>query len=332
MSSPVLTDQFGRQITYLRMSVTDRCSFRCTYCMPAEGLRTLGVYDLLTLEELERIGRLFVEAGIRKIRLTGGEPLLRPDLPELIGRLSRLQDLDDLCMTTNGLTLDKHASELAEAGLHRINVSVDSLNAERFRDITRGGDLFRVLEGIRLADRFLPGPTKINVVVNSHSEMDEILDFVRLTVQPGYIIRFIEQMPLSPLAAWNRTEVLSVHDIRARIREEFGLEPVESGNGHAGPASRFRIPDARGELGFIGAVTDEFCARCNRIRLTPDGQLRGCLMSEGQLDLRSLMREGGSDIDIRAMLDRLMQIKPERHTINDTTFDRPVRTMSQIGG
>jgi len=332
MAQGKLFDQFGRQITYIRMSVTDRCNFRCTYCMPAEGMRELGRYDLLSLEELGQIGRVFINEGIQKIRLTGGEPLLRKDLHLLVESLAGHDGLRDLCMTTNGHLLEEKIETLANAGLHRINVSIDSLNEEKFKKITRGGDLKRVLKGLEKARAVLPGPVKINVVASKNFNDDEVLEFARLTLEDGYNLQFIEPMPLSAKASWERGEVLSVIDIRKQIEETFGLEPVEHEDKLAGPASRYRIPGADGQLGFIGAVTDEFCKRCNRIRLTPDGKLRGCLMADGEVDLLTPLRNGCSDEALCECLADVLNTKPERHYINDLHFIRPLRTMSQIGG
>jgi cyclic pyranopterin phosphate synthase len=332
MNAKALIDPFGRKITYLRMSVTDRCNFRCTYCMPEEGLKVLGRYHLLSFEELAQIARVFVAEGIRKIRLTGGEPLLRQDIHLLVRKISVLHELKDLCLTTNGHLLAQKIGSLVDAGLRRINVSLDSLDPKKFEKITRGGQLHRVLCGLEQAVQMLPGPTKINVVVCRNFNDDEILDFARLSIDPGYHIRFIEQMPMSSLAAWTRGEVLSVIDIRREIEESFGLEAITENDPHSGPASRFRIPGARGEIGFIGAVTNEFCARCNRLRLTPDGKLRGCLMKDGEVDLLHSLRNGGGDDSLRALLHDVMRSKPERHQINDSYFIRPDRTMSQIGG
>lgn len=332
MPETKLYDQFGRQITYLRMSVTDRCNYRCTYCMPEEGLRLLGRYNLLTFEELARIGRVFVQCGIRKIRLTGGEPLLRKDLQSLVEELAGLDGLKDLCLTTNGHLLADKIAGLASAGLQRINVSVDSLNPEKFTKITRGGDLARVMQGLEAAVKVLSGPVKINIVAAKGFNDDEVLDFARLTIDPGYSVRFIEPMPLSPHASWERGEVLSVIQIRQQIADQLGLEPIQEQEQTSGPASRYRIPGAKGELGFIGAVTDEFCARCNRIRLTPDGKLRGCLMADGEVDFLTPLRQGITDEDLQGLLMQVMRAKPERHYINDIEFIRPDRTMSQIGG
>lgn len=328
----VLLDQFNRKITYLRMSVTDRCNFKCTYCMPEEGIQVLGRYKLLTYEELARLGRIFAEEGIQKIRLTGGEPLLRNDLHLLVEKLSQVDALKELCLTTNGHLLFERIERLAQAGLKRVNVSIDSLDEKKFEQITRGGKLYRVMRGLEKASAVLPKPVKINVVACKNFNDDEVLDFAKLTLESNYVVRFIEQMPMSELAAWNRGEVLSVIAIREQIQEAFGLEPVPEEDGLSGPASRYRIPGAPGELGFIGAVTDEFCARCNRVRLTPDGKLRGCLMADGEIDFLKALREGANDDDIRELLYQVMRTKPEKHYINDLYFIRPMRTMSQIGG
>ena len=314
------------------MSVTDRCNYKCAYCMPEGGLKDLGRYNLLTLEELARVGRVFVEEGIRKIRLTGGEPLLRQDLHVLFRSLSALLNLEDLCLTTNGHLLADRIQLLAESGLQRINVSLDSLNADKFKTVTRGGDLYRVLDGLRAAKECLLGPVKINVVATHGFNDDEVLDFARLTLEPGYHVRFIEPMPMSSQASWELGNVLSVNKLREKIAKAYGLEAIDGNGMLSGPAARYRIPDSVGELGFIGAVTDEFCARCNRIRLTPDGKLRGCLMADGEIDLRAQLRGDATDDDLRERLSELMRTKPERHAINDLHFLRPLRTMSQIGG
>ncbi len=332
MNKNFLFDQFGRPVTYLRMSVTDRCNYRCTYCMPAEGLKALGRYELLTFEELAQIAGVFVEEGIQKIRLTGGEPLLRKDIHLLVQKLNRLKDLKNLCLTTNGHLLSDKIESLASVGLQRINVSIDSLIPEKFEKITRGGKIQRVLQGLEKAAEILPGPIKINVVIAQNFNEDEILDFARLTCDKGYHVRFIEQMPMSSMANWERSDVLSVVNIQQIISDAFGLEPVTHNGNLSGPASRYRIPNSRGEIGFIGAITDEFCAKCNRIRLTPDGKLRGCLMKDGEVDLLQAVRSGGDKNKVRELLHQVLQTKPKQHYINDVYFIRPERTMSQIGG
>lgn len=331
-----LFDQFQRRITYVRLSVTDRCNYRCTYCMPAEGLRVLGKFDLLSFEELALIAEVLVNEGIQKIRLTGGEPLLRKDLHVLAKKISSYEGLKELCLTTNGHLLEDQIEKLVESGLNRVNVSIDSLNPEKFKQITRGGTLQVVMNGLKKCEEILPGKTKINVVASKNFNDDEVLDFARLTVDNGYNVCFIEQMPLTELAKWERGEVLSVIDIRGQIQEKLGLEPVNNDNGLSGPASYFKIPGAKGEVGFIGAVTDEFCTRCNRIRITPDGKIRGCLMADGELDLKQAIRNSESEEEakqaVRALLTETMRTKPEKHYINDIQFIRPERSMSQIGG
>jgi len=300
--------------------------------MPEDGLPDAGRYNLLTLEELTRIGRVFVTEGIRKIRLTGGEPLLRRDVHVLIRELGQLDGLEDLCLTTNGHFLAERAELLASSGLRRVNVSLDSLNAQKFQTITRGGDLSRVLMGLRKAKKVFPKPVKINAVIAIGVNDKEILDFARLTLDPGYHVRFIEPMPMNEGLAWRRERVFPVRELRARIADAYGLEPVCEPGELAGPAQRYRIPGATGELGFIGAVTDEFCAGCNRIRLTPDGKLRGCLIEPGEIDLRSILRNGASDSELREELIQLINKKSERHRINDLPEIYTPQSMSRIGG
>jgi GTP 3',8-cyclase len=327
-----LIDRWGRTINYLRMSVTGRCNYRCAYCMPEDNPGNLARRDWLTLEELARIGRVFALEGIQKIRLTGGEPLLRNGLHILVRKLHRLEGLRDLGLTTNGHLLLDFADILAGAGLRRVNVSLDSLNAGKFNAVTQGGDLSKVLNGLDYAKRIFAGPVKINVVVWKGFNEDETLDFARLTLDPGYHVRFIELMPMRARPSWNRGQVVPAAVLRAQISGAFGLAPVAADGAADGPASRYRIPGAEGELGFIGATTEGFCANCNRIRLTPDGKLRGCLLNDGEIDLRAVIRNGASDEILRERLAQLLLAKPERHSIGDPRFMRPQRTMSQIGG
>jgi cyclic pyranopterin phosphate synthase len=247
-----------------------------------------------------------------------------------------MDGLKELCLTTNGHLLSKQIEKFADSGISRINVSIDSLNADKFKQITRGGSLNVVLEGLQKCDEFMPGKTKINVVTSNGFNDDEVLNFARLTIDQGFTVRFIEQMPLNQLAKWERGEVLSVNAIRHQIEESYGLEPVNNDDVLHGPATYYRIPGAKGEIGFIGAVTNEFCARCNRIRITPDGKLRGCLMADGELDLKQAIRQSRNEDEaanvVRKILIESMQSKPERHLINDIQFVHPERSMSQIGG
>ncbi|MEW6236924.1 MAG: GTP 3',8-cyclase MoaA [Candidatus Omnitrophota bacterium] len=327
-----LTDRFDRRIAYLRLSVTSRCNFRCCFCKPDGELDALDQDVSLKLEELIRIARIFTLEGVRKIRLTGGEPLLRRDLPLLIKALSRLEGLKDLGLTTNGYFLAEQIDALAQAGLQRINVSLVSLDAAKFKRITGGGDLGQVMDGLKIALETLSGPVKINVAVRRHLNEEEIADFARLTMHSKYSVRFIEQMPIGAHTPWKREDALPVAAIRRQLQETFGLEPALDGDPYAGPAVRYRIPGACGELGFIGAITEDFCARCNRIRLTYDGKLRPCLLSNQETDLLHPLRNGASDDDLRALIRQVMQSKPERHNVNEADFVRSIRSMYQIGG
>ena len=300
--------------------------------MPETGLPRLGRYRLPTFEELARIGRVLVEEGIQKIRLTGGEPLLRNSLHGLIRDLSHIDNLQELCLTTNGHLLAERVQALADAGLHRVNVSVDSLDPQKFERITRGGDLRRVLYGVEKAAQVLPGVVRINVVVFRHFNDDELLDFARMTLDREYHVRFIEPMPISVGTLWREEDMIRADEMKQRVSDTFGLEKVKSIPLYSGPSSLYRIPGATGRVGFIGPMTDAFCAQCNRIRLTPDGKLRGCLLEDGEVDFLGPMRRGATDDDLRELIQQVVRNKPERHTIHDFHFTRPLRAMSQTGG
>jgi len=328
----ILTDQFNRRIVYLRLSVIGQCNFQCCFCKPNGGLSALDNQEPPTLEELIRIARLFTQEGVRKIRVTGGEPLLRPDLPLLIEELLRLEGLSDLGLTTNGYYLAEQIGALAQAGLRRVNVSLVSLDAAKFQKITGGGDLQRVLRGLKRALETLAGPVKINVAVRRRFNEDEIADFARLTLRSRYSVRFIEQMPIGTQTPWAPEDVLPIAAIRQQLQETFGLEPVPDGDPCAGPAVRCRIPGACGELGFISPITENFCSHCNRIRLTPDGKLRPCLLSDQETDLLRPLRNGANDGDLQALIRQVLRSKPERHLINEADFVRSQRAMVQIGG
>ncbi len=323
-----LVDGFGRVHTDLRISVTDRCSFRCTYCMPEEGMDWLPRDDVLTFDELERLARLLVEVhGIRAIRLTGGEPTVRAHLPLLVAKLAALDV--DLALTTNGATLQSCAADLAAAGLRRVNVSIDSLRRERFAEMTRRDELHRVLEGIDAALDAGLAPVKLNAVVIAGVNDDEVVDLARFGRDRGVDVRFIEFMPLDADGGWAPGQVVSQAEILARIDAVFPLEPVARGSE---PAQRFRYLDGRGEVGVIPSVTEPFCDRCDRIRLTADGQLRSCLFSLEDHDLRGVLRSGGTDDDVSAAVEACVAGKWEGHGIGRVQFVRPARSMSQIGG
>jgi cyclic pyranopterin phosphate synthase len=323
-----LVDSFGRVHTDLRISVTDRCNFRCTYCMPEEGLAWLPRGEVLTFEEVERIARVLVERhGIRSIRLTGGEPTVRAHLPVLVRSLAALPV--DLALTTNGATLTSVAGDLAAAGLRRVNVSLDTLQPERFAALTRRDQLGDVLAGIDAALAAGLAPVKLNVVVLAGVNDDEVVDLARYGRDHGVLVRFIEYMPLDADGGWQRDQVVSQAQILERIGAVFPLEPVLRGSE---PAARFRYLDGQGEVGVIPSVTEPFCERCDRIRLTADGQLRSCLFSLQDHDLRAIVRSGGSDDELSDAIEACVGAKWAGHAIDRVEFIRPGRSMSQIGG
>ena len=324
-----LVDGFGRVHRDLRISVTDRCNFRCTYCMPAEGLDWMAREDLLTYEELTRVARVCVERfGFNGIRLTGGEPTVRANLPVLIEQLSSLGV--DLSLTTNGTTLTNLAPALVSAGLERINISLDSLKRERFEQITRRDELDKVLEGIDAAVSAGLAPVKINCVVMRGVNDDEIVDFARFGRERGVAVRFIEFMPLDAQGEWTNEQVVTKAEIVAAIGDVFPLEPVAERE--SDPAARWRYVDGGGEFGVIPSVTEAFCESCDRVRLTADGMLRHCLFATRELDLRTLLRNEATDDDLAAAITAEVGAKWAGHQINQVHFIRPARSMSQIGG
>ena len=324
-----LVDGFGRIHRDLRISVTDRCNFRCTYCMPAEGLDWMAREDLLTYEELTRVARVCVERfGFDGIRLTGGEPTVRANLPVLIEQLSSLGV--DLSLTTNGTTLTNLATTLVAAGLERINISLDSLRRDRFEQITRRDELDKVLEGIDAAVSAGLAPVKINCVVMRGVNDDEIVDFARFGRDRGVTVRFIEFMPLDAQGEWTNEQVVTKAEIVAAIGDVFPLDPVAERE--SDPAARWRYVDGGGEFGVIPSVTEAFCESCDRVRLTADGMLRHCLFATRELDLRTLLRNGATDDDLAEAITAEVGAKWAGHQINQVHFIRPARSMSQIGG
>lgn len=327
-----LKDTFGRVIDDLRISLTDRCNFRCVYCMPAEGLAWLPKREILSFEEILRLARVFIDLGVRTIRLTGGEPLMRQDIDVLIEGLTRLDPSLDLSMTTNGFFLKEKAKRLAEAGLKRINVSLDSLQPERFeRMVRRDGQLvFKILEGMRLAREVGLAPIKINCVVMRGYNDDELADFARLGRENDYQVRFIEYMPLDAQGEWSMKTVVPGAEILARIHAHFPVAPASS-NGSE-PATVYRFADGRGAIGVIASVTEPFCDSCNRIRITSDGQLRTCLFSLHEHNLKGLLRSGAIDEEIADFIIAAVWKKEAGHKINQPDFVKPTRSMSAIGG
>ena len=330
-----LVDSFGRVVRDLRISVTDRCNFRCTYCMPAEGMTWLDRAEVLTYEEIERVARICVETfGVDSLRLTGGEPTVRAHLPQLISKLAALRLPDgtkpDIALTTNGATLRNIALELRNAGLDRINVSLDSLKPERFFAMTRRDELHNVLAGITEAQIAGFSPMKVNVVVERGANDDEILDLVRYGRDNNVEVRFIEFMPLDATNEWERNRVVSQDEIVATIAAEFPLELMPARG--AAPADRWRFLDGKGTVGVIPSVTHPFCGDCDRVRLTSDGQFRTCLFATDESDIRSLLRNGGTDAEIAELIQVAVGAKWAGHQINQVNFIRPNRSMSQIGG
>jgi cyclic pyranopterin phosphate synthase len=324
-------DSFNRPISYLRVSVTDRCNLRCVYCMPPEGVPWRSHEEILRYEEIELIVQAAASLGISKVRLTGGEPLVRLGFVELVRLLARIPGIDDLSMTTNGTLLARYATELAEAGLKRVNVSLDTLQPERFRRITRQGDLTAVFEGIAAAREAGLVPLKVNTVVVRGLNDDEVVDFARLTLEGDWHVRFIEMMPLGANTAWAGDGYVSVGEVRCQIEDALGeLVPAKVGLGN-GPARYYRLPGAVGTVGFISPISEHFCYQCNRLRLTADGRLRPCLLSDYEMDLRTPLRQGADLAEVRELLIHSIKAKPERHYLDESIAPRG-RAMSEIGG
>ena len=323
-----LVDGFGRVHRDLRISVTDRCNFRCAYCMPEEGMQWQRREDLLTFEEIERVARIMVERyGVDGIRLTGGEPTVRAKLPVLVEKLAALGV--DLAMTTNGVSMPLLAADLRAAGLRRVNISLDSLRADRFEELTRRDELDRVLEGVEAAKDAGFDPVKINVVVMKGINDDEVIDFAHFGRDRGVTVRFIEFMPLDADEVWNNDRVLTQAEILATLQTEFELEPIER---TSAPATRWRHVDGGGEIGVVASVSQSFCETCDRVRITADGQFRNCLFATDETDIRSLLRDGSSDDVVAEALARSVASKWAGHQINQVHFIRPRRSMSEIGG
>jgi GTP 3',8-cyclase len=336
MGSQALVDGFGRTVRDLRISVTDRCNFRCFYCMPEEGMAWLPREEILTFEEIERIARICVERfGFEGIRLTGGEPTVRAHLPVLVDKLARLRVGGDgpgvdLAMTTNGATLPLIAGDLRAAGLGRINISCDSLRPERFLAMTRRDALDKVLLGIDAALEAGFDPVKINVVLIRGVNDDELIDLATFGRERGVVVRFIEFMPLDASGEWGNDRVVPASDVVAAIDAVFPLTPVDQRGSQ--PAERFVYRDGRGEVGVIASVTRSFCSTCDRVRLTAEGEFRNCLFAVEETDLRALLRSGGSDEDLASAMAADVSRKWAGHSIGQVHFIQPKRTMSQIGG
>jgi GTP 3',8-cyclase len=329
-----LVDPFGRLIEDLRISITDRCNFRCTYCMPEEGMQWLPRSEVMTFEEIERLARIFVARyGVRGIRLTGGEPTVRAHLPVLVEKLAAIEGPDgpvDLAMTTNGATMRLLAETLREAGLRRVNISLDTLDRDRFVQMTRRDELTRVLDGIEAAKEAGFEPVKVNAVIERGVNDDEVVTLARFGRDRGIEVRFIEFMPLDADGHWMTDKVVGQDEIVAAIAAVFPLEQLPARG--AAPADRFRYLDGGGTIGVIPTVTKPFCGDCDRVRLTAEGQFRTCLFATREFDLMTAMRTGESDDQIAARIEAAVATKWAGHRINQVNFVRPGKSMSQIGG
>lgn len=319
-----LRDTFGRRIHYLRISVTDRCNLRCIYCMPEEGVPWKPHSEILSYEEIGMVARVGAGMGINKLRLTGGEPLVRAQLERLVEKLATLETVDDICLTTNGTLLASRASDLAQAGLTRVNVSLDSLRAERYRQITRRGEIGDVFNGIEAAKRAGLDPVKVNMVVMRGVNDDEVVDFARMTRDEGWHVRFIELMPFAEPGG-----LVPTAEVQRRLESLGALERCRTIRGN-GPARYFRFAGAHGSVGFISPMTEHVCSRCNRLRLSSDGKLHPCLLSNSHVDLKAVLRQGAEG-GLEQLLAEAAALKQECHGLNEGV-PRPEHCMSQIGG
>lgn len=325
-----LLDAYRRKITYMRISITDRCNLRCQYCMPEGGMKWIEHNDVLRYEEILRIVRIAVGRGLKKVRVTGGEPLIRKGVCDFIVSLRKIKELEDIPMTTNGVFLEENAQKVFEAGIRRLNISMDTLKREKYKDITRGNFFDKVWAGINEAERVGFNPIKINVVLQKGFNDDEINDFVRMTIDRPFHIRFIEFMPVSDWENW-RVRYMPMADMKDIIKAEFG-ELIPQLNTSHGPAVNFKVRGANGVVGFIPAISEHFCGNCNRIRLTADGKMRQCLFSNIYIDFRTPLRMKCEDAELDILLDKVMNTKPEGHHISMESKDKLLYSMSCIGG
>lgn len=326
-----LIDTHGREIRDLRVSVTDRCNLRCNYCMPAEGMQWANKDDQLDFDELARLVSLFAGFGVKSVRLTGGEPLVRRNLFELVERINAIDGIEEISLTTNGILLKQQLEQLVAAGLTRVNVSLDALTPQRYKEITRRNGLSSVLEGLRELEKYPQlGPIKVNVVaVKGMSEL-EILEFAELARRKPYVIRFLEFMPLDAGEEWTEDALLTGAEIRTAVESAHELHEIPSVAGAT--SRRFEFADGTGEIGFVSPVSEPFCGTCDRARLTADGQLRSCLFSLDETDLRAAMRTGATNGELEELMRAAIWRKPAGHMIGAASFEQPQRRMSQIGG
>ena len=330
-SRPKLIDGMGRTIVNLRISVTDRCNFRCTYCMPADNVEFMDRSNLLSFEEIQRVAQIVSRMGINRLRLTGGEPLMRKNLPVLIRMLNEVDGIDDIAMTTNAYFLKDQAQSLKDAGLKRLNVSLDALDPKKFRDVNRRDCLQSVLDGLDTARKVGFKSIKINAVAVRNFSETEIMSLIEMGRSDGFEIRFIEFMPLDSDKVWERDKVLFGHEIVNMIKDNYELVPIDNSL-EIGPASEYNFADGKGKIGIITAVSNPFCDHCNRIRMTADGKLRTCLFSTKETNLKELIRSGATDETIIETLKQAVLVKEPGHKINLDDFERPTRAMHAIGG
>jgi len=326
-----LFDTNGRNINYLRISITDRCNLRCRYCMPYEGVEKLGHSSILSLEAFARLVRVAAQVGIRKVRLTGGEPLVRRNICQLIGYIREIPEIDDLALTTNGILYANMAEELKSAGLDRINFSLDTLVAEKYKYITRQGNLGDATRAIKKALELQMEPVKINTVLIKGFNDNEVLDFADLAFNYPLHIRFIEFMPIGDLQFWNRQNIITSSETRELIRQKYTLVEGKMIKG-SGPAKYYNLEGGQGSVGFISPMSNHFCGECNRIRMTAEGKLRGCLYDKTETDLKLAMENGASDEELRQLFLKTINTKPDKHHMNAGWGEENHRKMYQIGG
>jgi len=330
-----MRDHYDRDINYLRVSITDRCNLRCTYCRPKEGISLKGHADILRYEEILRVVSQTVKMGLIKVRLTGGEPLVRRGFVEFARDLKKIKGLQDISLTTNGILLAQYAEDIFRAGITRINISLDSLDKEKYFQITRGGNLDDVFNGIAAAEKAGFAPIKINTVLMKGFNDNEALDFARLAFSKPFQVRFIEIMPVSEVSAGRSADFLPTRQLLETINRHFRLEPLAGKkNKSDGPARLYKMKDGLGEIGFINPVSDHFCSTCNRLRLTADGKLRACLLNDVEIDLREALSRHCDDDELAGLIREAILLKPQRHDLDctDRHLKKCHRDMSDIGG
>ncbi len=330
-----MLDKYSREINYLRVSITDRCNLHCVYCRPKEGISVQGHEDILRYEEIIRVVSLAVRMGLVKVRVTGGEPLVRRGCVEFLDALKKINGLKDISLTTNGILLEEFAREIYDTGITRINISLDSLDQDKYFRITNGGNLDAVLRGIIRAEEIGFSPIKINTVLIKGFNDNEALDFARLAVEKPFQVRFIELMPMGKTKLDYGEDYMPASQLIEKIGKHYALEPLKGKkNKSDGPAKIFKIKGGKGEIGFINPVSDHFCATCNRLRLTSDGKLRACLLNEAEIDLKKALRENCSDAELEKLIWDAVLLKPQKHDMvcTDNSLKKCSRIMSEIGG